>query len=387
MRPAFIEVDRDAIRHNLSSLRSFLGNEVKILACVKANAYGHGMMEIARLLQEEGVDFLGVAHPHEGVQLRDAGVEAPILVLSSFFPEEAEYIVSYNLHQSVESLALCRVLDKVAKQLGKKAFIHINVDTGMGRLGVLPEELPKFLAEASELKNVEICGLYTHFSSAESDEDFTLAQLSLFNELLNTLSAQGYRPPLIHAANSAATVRFPQTHFDMVRVGLLIYGISPIRGQPLPLPLRPALSLHTKILSLRHLPEGTSISYNHTYTLKRSSIIATVPIGYGDGYIVQYSNKAHVLVRGKRCPVIGRICMDLLLIDVTDVEGVQIGDTVTLIGKQGDERISVEELAHLIDITPHQVTTLLKGRLYRLFKGVPHKPKKFDRKDTLAYNP
>ncbi len=369
-RPTRAEIDLGAVAHNIREVRNKAGKEVRILGVVKADAYGHGVIPVSQTILAAGVSCLGVAGLNEALELREAGLEAPILIFGSSLPEEAEKIVKYNLTATVcteefaSSLA-CLGREKVQ---GQKIKVHVKVDTGMGRVGVYFEEAADFIRKLGKKKSLEIEGIYTHFPSAdEEDKTFSLLQIERFKEVLGRLARAGTDIPLKHMANSAAILNLPESYFDLLRPGLLIYGLYPSLAMKKSLDLRPALSLKTKIVYLKKTPSGRPISYGRTYVTGRETMIATLPIGYGDGYSRALSNKGEVLVRGKRAPIRGRICMDQTMVEVGHIPGVKVGDEVILIGNQNEARITVEEIAEWIGTVPHEIVSRLGKRVPRVY--------------------
>ncbi len=361
-------VSLKAVRNNIKLLRRKIGKNIKILACVKTDAYGHGVEKIVETIRGN-VDYLAVASVEEGLFLRKISTKLPILILNGVLPEEAEEIVKYNLSQTLCSLEVAHALDKEASRKGKKAKVHIDIDTGMGRIGVRLPNAIDFIKRVKKLKNLNIEGIYTHFPSADAiDKDFTCQQIKNFNNLIQKLKVNGIEIPLKHTANSAAIMNFPESYFNMVRPGLMIYGYYPSVNVKKTVKLEPALSFITRIVSLRKLPKGTTISYGRTYTTQHPSIIATLPIGYGDGYNRALSNKGEVIIRGKRAPVVGRVCMDQTMVDVSKIPRVKIGDEVVLIGKQKNEKITVEEVASKIGTIPYEVVCMIGRKVKRVYK-------------------
>jgi len=369
-RPTRAEIDLGAVAHNIREIRKKIGQKVRILGVVKANAYGHGALPVSRAILKAGADGLGVAGLDEALELREAGLEAPILIFGSSLPEEAEAIVKHNLTATVcrEEFAAALADRQRERSPQRKVKVHINVDTGMGRVGIDCEEAAGFIRKLGEKKSLEIEGLYTHFPSAdEEDKTFSLVQIERFQEVIGRLAREGIEIPLKHMANSAAILNLPESYCNLVRPGLLIYGLYPSLAMKKSLDLRPALSLKTRIVYLKKTPAGRPLSYGRTYITGKETVIATIPLGYGDGYSRSLSNKGEVLVRGKRAPVRGRICMDQTLVEVGHIPGVKVGDEVLLIGKQEEEEISVEEIAARIGTVPHEIVSRLGKRVPRVY--------------------
>lgn len=368
MRPTKVIVSLKAIKNNIKTIREKIGKDVKILACVKTDAYGHGLEKVSKAIQKK-VDYLGIASIDEGALLRKIGIKLPILILNCILPEDAKEIVKYNLSPTLCSFEVAAALNKEASRKNKKVKIHMDIDTGMGRTGIRVKEAIGFIKKIKEFKNLKIEGISTHFPSAdESDKKFTRRQIKTLDRLLKDIEAIGIKIPLKHTANSAAVLAFPESHFNMVRPGLTIYGYYPSAHFKKIAKLEPALSLSSRIVVLRKLPKGATISYGRTYTTKRTSLIATLPIGYGEGYSRALSNKGKVLVRGKMAPVVGRICMDQTIIDVSKIPNIKIGDEVILIGKQKGKKISVEEVALLAGTIPYEIVCMIGRNIKREYK-------------------
>lgn len=371
-RATIAEIDLTAFKHNLGRIRSLLEPQVKIMAVVKADGYGHGALPCASAALEAGADWLGVAILDEGVEFRTGGIDAPVLVMGGIFPGEAKDLVHYNLSTSVSDFSLAQELSRQAGQQGKTVGVHIKIDTGMGRLGMPLEDLPGFMEQVQSLKSLRVEGIFTHLSSAdEADPEFTLRQLSLLGKSVDSLKLKGIPVPMIHAANSAGILSFPDSHWDMVRPGISLYGTLGLSGKSsnpkTPLELKPVMQWKTKILKIRKLPKGTPLSYNRQFTTERDSLIATIPVGYGDGLNRALSNNMDVLVRGQRAPQVGTICMDLTLIDVTDIQGVQCEDEVVLFGQQGSEAITVDEMAERCGTISYEILCNVGKRVPRVY--------------------
>jgi len=367
-RPTMAVISGDALSHNYrEALRCADGR--KILAVVKAQAYGHGAVEISRRLLGLGADMLGVALVEEGRELREAGIVAPILVMGALFPEQSETIVALGLTPVVSNRSVAKALSAAAKKRGTTVTVHLKIDTGMGRIGIASEEAPAFLAELNKLGAITVQGLMTHFADADlSDKQFAATQMDRFESLLKVLAAQGIDIPVRHAANSAALLDFRRALFTMVRPGLMLYGYDPREERAARVDLRPVLSLVTRIAFIKNVPAGVPISYGRTFVAKRDSSIATLPIGYADGYSRGLSNTGEALVRGMRARVVGRVCMDMCMLDVTDVPGVQEGDDVVLIGSQGSERITAEDIAVKTETIAYEVLCGISKRVPRIYQ-------------------
>ncbi|NJM40152.1 MAG: alanine racemase [Anaerolineae bacterium] len=364
--PSWIEVDLAAIAHNVRAIKRFVGPNVRVNAVVKGNGYGHGAIEVARTALDNGAHHLSVAYLKEAIELRAAGIVAPILVLAFTPAELVPEALRHNLAFSVSDWVVARAASKAAVALQTPARIHIKIDTGMSRLGVLASQAAAFTDEVRRLPGIEVEGLFTHFACADCDEAYTWQQLAAFQ---NLAGLEGIR--YIHAANSAATLAFPKSHFNMVRPGLALYGLTPfVSGWgKLPIALRPALSWKAQIALVKTLPAGTPVSYGNTYVCPSSRTIAVIPVGYADGFRRAPHHFGEVLVRGQRAPIVGRVCMDQTVIDVTDIPNTQQGDEVVIIGSQGADRITAEDVAARIGSINYEVTTALLGRVPRVYKS------------------
>lgn len=368
-RPTVAVVDRSALRGNFAEARKRVAGNVTLLAVVKADAYGHGATEVARVLEKEGAKAFGVATVEEGVQIRDAGVIHPeVLVLAGFVGDQVEQIFHHRLTPVILDLEMAKLLDQRVRGSTRTVSVHLKVDTGLGRMGVPVGELPAFLTEMKKLDRLKIVGLCTHLRSAvrvtgpEIDR-----QMGAFARAVELLAIHGSPVQIRHVANSAATIERPDLHFEMVRPGIILYGVTPdgsIANSPA---LRPAMTLKTSILQLRRLPPDHGVSYNATFVTRRESLIATLPIGYADGYSRRLSNRGRVLVRGRRAPIVGTVCMDTTMVDVTDVPGVERGDEVVLWGRQGDAEIRVDEVAEWAESISYEMLATVGRRIPRVY--------------------
>lgn len=365
-RPTKAIVDLGAIRKNVKEAINRVYPAI-LMAVVKANAYGHGMLECARAAKEAGASYLAVATVDEALELRKHfPFPFPILILGPIFRKDADVVVRNDIEIAMGSLEVARRLDKAAVKYNKSARIHLKIDTGMGRFGFWSDELLKAINALQDLKNLQIAGTMTHFSESDSrDFTYTKWQIENFNRALAMLKSNNIDPGLIHAANSGAIHQHPKAYFDMVRLGVSLYGYYPSNECVEKMKLAPALSLVTKIVKIRTHPEGRFISYGRTFQTKRKSVIGILPIGYADGFIRRNSNNGYVLVRGKKAALIGRVCMDQTMIDLTDIPEAKEGDDVTLIGTQGNESITMEDFAEKIGTITYEVTCLLTKRIPR----------------------
>jgi len=366
-RPTVCLIDLGALRWNFRQARQKVGPQVKILSVVKANAYGHGACEIAEVLEDEGSDGFGTATVEEGIELRKRGIQSPVVVLAGVYPNQLEDIERYDLTSVIcESEVLSR-LKKIAKKRKGRLNFHLKVDTGMGRVGFLASESASWLPDLRDLKELKLQGVFSHFSKAESvTGKYTKKQLESFRQVLQQLQANSHQPSFVHLANSAAIITLPEAYFTMVRPGLMLYGIYPSPEMVNEISLKPVLTWKTSIHQLKRVPKGFSISYGQTFTTQRESMIATLPLGYADGYKRSLSNRGAVLVRGQRAPIIGTICMDLTMVDVTDIRGVSQGDEVVLLGQQKDAAISANEMASWANTISYEILTSISARVPRI---------------------
>ena len=366
-RPTVARISLSALSHNYEEVMRRAGGR-KVLAVVKAQAYGHGLVPVARHLLGQGAHMLGVALVEEGRQLREAGIEAPILVMGPVFPEQADAVVAWRLTPALSNSTVARALAEAARRRSVRIAVHVKVDTGMSRTGVSPEAATDLVQELMALEGIVVEGLMTHFADADlRDKAFAAQQMEQFEKLLKVLADRGIDIPLRHAANSAAILDYQRALFTMVRPGLMLYGYDPVEGNASGVDLQPVLSLLTKIFLLKKLPPGTPVSYGRTFVTGRESLIATIPIGYADGFSRSLSNCGEALVRGVRAPVAGRVCMDMTMLDVTDVPGVREGDEVVLIGSSGSERITAADLAAKTGTIPYEVLCGISARVPRVF--------------------
>jgi alanine racemase len=363
-RPTWAEINLKNLAYNFHQIKSLLVPGIKVMVCVKADAYGHGLVPVAKRLASCGVDYLSVASIDEGIRLRESGIKKPILVLGMILQEDARPLLKYNLSQTVCTLELAAALDTIARRSRKKINIQIKIDTGMGRLGVLAEDAFSLIKKVSCLRSLNLEGVFTHISCADTNKDFTVYQIGLFNALTDRLDREGMPIPLVHAANSLSIINYPQSHFNMVRPGLVIYGLYPQEG--LNIDLKPVLSLKTRVVYFKKVPRGYGISYGHTYITKKKTTIVNLPIGYGDGYPRNLSNIAPVLIKGKRFTLSGRVCMDQIMVDVANLK-VRTADEAVLIGRQGKNAISAEELAILSGTIPYEIVCGLGSRVPRVY--------------------
>ncbi|NPV74889.1 MAG: alanine racemase [Anaerolineae bacterium] len=362
------EIDLDAIANNVAAFKRHVGSRVEVFAVVKANAYGHGAVQVSRAALSAGASRLAVHRAIEGVELRKAGLSAPVLVMGYTPPEGAEQMIRWQLTPSLMTLEFAQALSGRAAAAGVTVPVHVKVDTGMSRYGLMPEETVEFMTALRRLPGVQIEGLFTHFATADSaDATFVLRQLAIFNDVRAALSENGIQIPIAHAANSAATMRLPETHLNAIRPGIAIYGLHPSDQWPPVFEIRPALALKSLVCRVRDIPAGAGVSYGRTFVAEKKTRVALVPVGYGDGYHRILSNRGSVLIRGQRAPILGRVCMDQFVVDVSAIPGVQQEDEVVLVGAQGNEAIRAEEVASLAGTINYEVTTSILPRVARLF--------------------
>jgi len=363
-RPTWAEVNLGNLEHNFREVKSLLPDKVRVLVTVKADAYGHGLIPVSKRLVACGVDYLGVASIDEGIALRMAGIKTPILLLGLIFKKDIASLFTFKLTPTICDREIASALNTKARALKKTIRLHIKVDTGMGRIGVLHNDAFKLVKDIHKFKNIIIEGIFTHFAFADLNRKFTIHQISLFKKLVEGLRKDGIVIPLVHAANSIGLIDYNDSHFTMVRPGLVIYGLHP--KESLKINLKPVLALLTCIVFIKQVGSGYSISYGRTYITKRSSRIVTLPIGYGDGYPRNLSNLAPILIAGKRFRVSGRVCMDQIMVDVGNLNP-KIGDEVVLIGRQGKRKITTEELADLSGTIPYEIVCGLGSRIPRIY--------------------
>jgi alanine racemase len=365
------EIDLSAFRHNLKQIQSVVGAEVRVMAVVKADAYGHGAVPCAKAAKEAGAHALAVTHIEEGIELREKGLQGPILIMGGVLANEIEDLIQFDLATVLYSQSLAKLLAGKAQKAEKEISVHIKVDTGMNRLGVAPEDFACFLQQINEYPALRLQGICTHLSSADEDDPvFTQQQLSRFNAVLQT--AGETQVAEIHSANSAALLKFPESRFNIVRPGITLYGAltSPSlkpAAKIFPEPLQPVMRWTTKVINLRNVPAETPLSYGRQFITQRDSRIATLPVGYADGLLRCLSNKMQVLVRGQAIPQVGTICMDFILIDVTDFPEVQEGDEVVLLGRQGKNEISADLMAQWADTISYEILCSVGKRVPRKY--------------------
>lgn len=370
MRPVWAEVDLGAIKHNLRAIKGFLVPSTGVMAVVKANAYGHGLVEVSRAVIQAGASWLGVAIPQEAVELREAGVSAPILVLGYTPPEQGPQMAALEVSVSIFGMEQAEAIAAAVQQAGLKVKGHIKVDTGMGRLGFFYSRAVEEVGRVAGFPGLELEGIFTHFAAADAaDASFAHEQLRRFDQVVAGLDRLGLHFRWRHAANSAALLRLPESHFNLVRPGIMLYGCSPLEpGLQLPLELRPAMSFRARIALVKEVPAGTPISYGCTYVTDGRARIATLPVGYADGYSRGLSNRGQVLVDGFRAPVVGRVCMDHFMVDVSRVPATGIGQEVILWGPGEKGCIPVEEVADRVSTISYELLCAVSPRVPRVYR-------------------
>jgi alanine racemase len=373
VRPTWAEIDLDALASNYQAVRRLAGEGVRVMCVVKADAYGHGAAECARRLEREGADWFAVALPEEGVALRGAGVARPVLCLEGFWEGQAALCLRERLTPVVYRLDVAGEFDRAARDAGVVADIHVKIDTGLNRLGVRRDAAGEFAERLRDFRNLRVGGLMTHFAAADEArrDDFSREQIERYQRARESFRARGHDPEVEHLSNSAATFALPEARATMVRPGGVLYGLwrDVLRPQTEPPPLRPVMALRSRVTLLKRVPAGDTLGYGLTYELKRESLIATVPVGYADGYRRALSNRGRVVVRGRYAPIAGRVSMDLTIIDVTDVPGVACGDAVTLVGRDGELEITAEEVAREAGTISYELTCGVGARVPRIYKS------------------
>ncbi|NLM48585.1 MAG: alanine racemase [Epulopiscium sp.] len=364
------EINLDAISNNIKEIQKNISKDTEIMAVVKADAYGHGAIEESRILIENGVQRLAVAILDEGKQLREEGFNVPILILGYTPAEQAGELVSYDLIQTVFSFEMAKAISDSAVKQNKKAKIHLKIDTGMSRIGFKPDkESIKTIKEINQLPNINIEGIFTHFSSAdEADTSFTQQQFSIFNAFIKALEEEGLKIPVKHCSNSAGFMLDEKMHMNLIRPGIIIYGLYPSNEvNKEKIHLKPAMSLKSQVVFVKEVEENTPVSYGRKFITSKKTKVATIPVGYADGYSRRLSSSGRVLINGEYAPIIGNICMDQFMVDVSHISDVEVGTEVVLIGQQGQNSISAEEIADIIGTINYEVVCMVGKRIPRLY--------------------
>jgi len=371
MRPTKVVVDLAKLDYNMQQLIHLVGGSAAVMAIVKANAYGHGAVEVARQALASGASWLGVAIPEEGEELRKAGIKAPILVLGGIDDSQARLVAEWDLVQTVFSEETLMALEREAKRLDKEVSVHLKIDTGMGRIGIRNIKEARKICEAiSRLEHIKLQGAFTHFASSdEADNSFTQVQMRSFEKFIEGIQEFTQKSlKWVHAANSAAIIRYPDTYLNMVRAGISMYGYYPSKDvASTSIHLKPILEWRTRIVYIKEVEEGEGISYGRTFISPRKARIATLPVGYADGYNRLLSNKGWVLIHGQKAPVVGRVCMDQIMVDVTDISSPKVGDEAVLLGEEGGNRITADDLAELCGTISYEILTSISQRVPRYY--------------------
>jgi alanine racemase len=366
--PTYASIDLNALAYNLTQFRRILSPDCDVMPIVKANAYGHGAVEVAMALTSHGASRLAVAALGEGIVLREAGIKTPIVVLGPVFHEQISDLLAHRLTPVVSDPTLLAPLGRAAASQGRPYPIHLKVDTGMGRLGLTHNDLSSLMASRGVPASLQLEGLMTHLADTDGETtEVTEQQLVRFNQAIDTIKANGFRIPLVHAANSGGAVRFPQAQFSLARPGIMLYGYHTLPNS-VPVPeLKPVLTLRTSVAQVRSIQAGQTVSYNGTFLARRPTRLAVLPIGYADGLSRRLSNRGHVLIGGQRVPIVGLVCMDMVVVDITQVPGIVVGNEAVLIGHQGQEQITATELATWAGTIPYEVLCSIGPRVPRLY--------------------
>lgn len=365
--PAWVEVDLDALKCNIESIRNLLGPDVNILLVVKADAYGHGSVRTSRFAEDCGINMLGVATCDEGKELRQAGIQLPILILSPVLPEELDAVLENDLAVTASSYDFALEASCAARREGVPCRLHVEVDTGMGRAGLSQRQAFEAIRRIKGLEYLSLEGIFTHFPASDSDTDFTEEQIKAFTTIVDELKRLGVTFQYVHCANSAAVLNFPSSHFNMIRPGLLVYGHSPSVVLKDRIDVVPVMSFKTKLVLVRDMPAGASISYGRTFITPKPMTMGIVPVGYGHGLSHRLSNAGHMLYRGSRVPIIGRVTMDMTMIDLSRFPNPQVGDEVVIFGRQGEVEISADDVAQWDGTLNYEVLCRISKRVVRIY--------------------
>ncbi|MGC9049121.1 MAG: alanine racemase [Patescibacteria group bacterium] len=377
-----VEVKRSAIRNNFKQFRQFISQKVKIMAVVKSNAYGHGMVEVAKIVVQSGADWLGVINLEEALKLRQAKIKVPVFILSYWTANKncsttgkIQEAIQKNIDFPIYDLWQAKILSRIGQRIKRKVNIHVKIDTGTSRIGILPNQTVNFFKELQKIPNLNLRGIFTHYAASErEDQSYTNWQTEKFEKVIRDLEKEGFNIPIKHAACSASTIINPKTHFNLVRIGIALYGLWPseeikrfVRKRKIKFYLQPALSWKTKIIQIKELPPKTFIGYDCTYQTKEQTKIAVLPIGYWEGYDRKLSNVGEVLIHEQRCPIRGRICMNLTMVEVSHLKDVKVGDEVVLIGKQGNEEVTADEMAGKVGTINYEIVTRINPLIPRKY--------------------
>ncbi len=367
MRSTIAEIDLGAIAFNLEGVRQRV-RPAATMAVVKADAYGHGILAVSRLALQHGAEYLAVALPDEAVQLRQSGIEAPILVMGGLHRDDAHLYPHYDLEATVYEPGALTALKRAAKKLNHPVKVHVKVDTGMGRVGVDWRQAAAYTAALADEEAVQLSGLYMHFATADAiDKSYAQLQLARFNEVVSDLKDKKIKVPLVHAANSAAIIDLPESYFDMVRPGVMLYGYYPSKETSESIPLQPAMTFKTRVLHAKTVERGQSVSYGRQFIASEPTQIITLPVGYADGYNRLLSSRGEVLIRGRKYPIVGRVCMDMIMADTGPDGAIEVGEDAVLFGRQGDHEITVQSICDLLGTIPYEVTCWVSRRVPRLY--------------------
>lgn len=367
IRPLWIEVDLKALRHNLEVVKNHMEPKVKIIATIKQSAYGHGLVPVARELARAGIDFFGLGDVEEAISLREDGFRGSIIILSAILDKFVTYFLQYDLIPTIVDLEFAKKLNAEALRRGKTVSAHVKIDTGMGRLGLYYKKARVFIKKLSKLKNISLEGIYTHFPVADSDPEFTNYQIAAFNGFIRELKKEGIFFRFCHCANSLGIINYPKAHFNMVRPGLVLYGVKP--SPNLGLDIKPILSLKSKVIFVKRIDRGRGVSYGRTYIADKPKAIATVAVGYADGYPWSLSNRGKVIINNSFFNIAGRVCMDHVMIDLGDSKDIKIGQEVILIGKAKTARIGAEDLAQWAKTIPYEIVSRLSLKIPRVYNS------------------
>ncbi len=368
LRPTRMEVNLKNIQSNFKAIQKHVGTGSQVMAVVKADAYGHGALEVTKALLDVGCQRFAVATPDEAVQIREAAINDPLLVLGPSPYDVASKYVKYDIAAALTDIKFAQAMSREAVNQGKTALLHLKIDTGMGRIGFLPQEIPQVIDEILKLPGIRVEGLFTHFAVADEKRlDYTALQFTRYMDVYHFLESKGLRIPLRHVCNSAAVLHSPEMYLDAVRPGVILYGMWPSDECVRPIELKPTFEVKTAIASIKELPCNSGIGYGLRYMTRGIEKIAIIPLGYGDGYSRSLSMKIPVLVRGKRVPIVGNICMDQTMIDVTDIDDVKVGDEVVIIGRQGEEFITPEEVAAIRNTINYEIPIMFLPRVPRVY--------------------
>ncbi|MCF7907402.1 MAG: alanine racemase [Candidatus Omnitrophica bacterium] len=366
IRPLWIEVDLAALSSNFKAIKAYLEPKTKIIATIKQSAYGHGLVPVAKQLKKDGVDIFGVGSIEEALALREAGFDSPVIVLTAVLSNFCNLFLEHKVIPTIVDLEFAKKLNRLAKKMGRKVAVHVKVDTGMGRLGFHYKQADQFVRELAKLKNIILEGIYTHFPAADSDPGFTQYQIDAFNGFIEQLKTEGISFKYQHCANSIGLLRYSHTYFNMVRPGLILYGVKP--QAEVDIGIKPVLSLKSRIVFIKQVKKGSGVSYGRTYIAKNNRNIATVAVGYADGYPWSLSNKSKVLIKGKFFELVGRVCMDHIMIDLKGRSDIKVGEEVILIGESKTKKILAEDLAELAQTIPYEIVSRLSERIPRIYK-------------------